>query len=182
MTPIDQSHRETPDQLRKIAYHEAGHAIAAFALGFLIERAVIDHLPSSEDESDGRTRHFVRWSDEAVTDDIALRHAEDRALVAFAGDAAEIYLIGARPEGEWNDHGRDYMVAMAAAWKFFPENRLRHAFLEKMEDRAHAFVREPLRWHQIQTLSAALLERHEMTGIEVVDLLNHAASTFAPPT
>ena len=181
MATIDPSNRETSDKLRRIAYHEAGHAVAAFVLGHSISCMVIDNEAFSRDESGDQTRHFVQWSDEVLTDEMELRHAEDRALFAFAGDAADMHLVGDRPAGESFDHGRDYWLAMVAAWKFFPENRQRHAFLEEMEICAHAFVSEPLRWHQIQTLADALLDRHEMTGKEVVDLLNHAAATFEPP-
>jgi hypothetical protein len=111
-------------------------------------------------------------------DDNDLSHAKAQALFAFAGDAAEMRLLGGRPEGEVFDHGRDYSLAITAIWRIFPENRQRHAFLEEMEDRAHTFVGEPLRWHQIQALAHALLDRQEMTGIEVAELLKHATATF----
>ncbi len=92
-----------------------------------------------------------------------------------------MHLLGSRPAGEIFDHGPDYSLALEAAWNFFPENHQRHDFLEEMENRAHAFVREPLRWHQIQALAAALLDWHDITGADVIELLHHAAETFEPP-
>ncbi len=181
MAPIDPSSRESPEKLRRIAFHEAGHTVAAFVLDHTFTRVVIDREPSPLDESDDQPRHCVDWSDGLLLDEMELHHAEARALFAFAGDAAEMHLVGGRPAGEIFDHGVDYSLAFTAAWKFFPENRQRHAFLEEMEDRAHAFVSEPLRWHQIQTLAAALLDQHDLTRAEVVGLLNHATKTFEPP-
>ena len=89
-----------------------------------------------------------------------------------------MHLLGSRPEGEIFDHGADYWSAHTAAWNLFAENHQRHAFLEEVEKQAHAFVRKPLRWHQIQTLADALLKQNEMTVMEVASLLNHAAETF----
>jgi hypothetical protein len=116
-----------------------------------------------------------------MPEEMELPHAEARAIFAFAGDAAEMYLLGSRPAGEIFAHSADYSLASTGAWKFSAENHQRHAFLEEMEGRAHAFVSEPSRWHQIQTLAAALLDRHEMTGAQVAELLNHAAETYEPP-
>jgi len=109
-----------------------------------------------------------------LLEEMELHHAEARALFAFAGDAAEMHLLGGRPDGEIFDHGADYSIAFHAAWKFFPENRQRYSFLDEMEDRAHAFVSEPLRWHQIQTIAAALLERHA-EGCQTLFLVSHSA-------
>jgi hypothetical protein len=41
---------------------------------------------------------------------------------------------------------------------------------------------ELLRWHQMRTLAAALFNRRDMTGREVVELLHHATETFDSPT
>jgi hypothetical protein len=176
MAADDPSRRDNSDKLRQIAFHEAGHAVAAFVIGYSIAGVVIDREPSPGDEAS--TRHFVELSDMLPVEQMEKSDAENRALFAFAGDAAAMYLMGCRPAGESFDHGCDYWLATAAAWRFFSENRERHAFLEATEDRAHAFVREPLRWHQIQTLAASLLERRDLFGHQVVELLNHAIQTF----
>ncbi len=178
VTPLNQ---ETSNELLRFAYHEAGHAVAAFALGHVIECVVIDYDGPPREESGDHPRHFIRWSDEMLVEEMELPHAEARCLFAFAGDAAEMHLIGCRPAGERFDHGRDYWLAMAAAWYLFPENTLRHEFLNKLEQRAHAFVREPLRWKQIQTLASTLIDRREMTGTEVIELLKSTSATFDPP-
>lgn len=178
MTTLTQ---DTSNQLLRFAYHEAGHAVAAFLLGHVIECIVIDYDGPARDESGDHPRHFIRWSDEMLVEDMELPHAEARCLFAFAGDAAEMHLIGRRPPEERFDHGRDYWLAMAAAWHQYPENNLRHEFLDKMEQRAHAFVREPLHWQQIQTLASTLIVRREMTGTEVTELLKSTAATFQKP-
>jgi hypothetical protein len=180
MAIVDPSSREDSDKLRRIAYHEAGHTVAAFVFGYSIAGVVIDREPTPGNKADRQARHFVELSHMMPVDEMEKTDAENRAVFAFAGDAAAMHLTGSRPAGELFDHGCDYWVAMSAAWKFFPENRERHAFLEAMEDRAHTFVKEPLRWHQIQTLAAALLERRDMFGHQVVELLKHAVQTFEP--
>ena len=57
---------------------------------------MIDREPSPLDESGGQPRHFVEWSDGMPLDEMELHYAEDRALFAFAGDAAEMHLVGGR--------------------------------------------------------------------------------------
>ena len=106
MTTIDPSSRESPEKLRRIAFHEAGHTVAAFVLEHPITRAVIDREPSPLDESGGQPRHFVEWSDGMPLDEMELHYAEDRALFAFAGDAAEMHLVGGRMVKFFNDPTR----------------------------------------------------------------------------
>jgi len=159
------------DMLRRIAYHEAGHVVAAIVLGHEVEQVVVDPGNPTGAKEGEHPCHFVMWTDGVFSEDMTRPLAENRALFAFAGDAAEMYLIGGRPAGELFEHGQDYGRAFSGAARIFPENRERHAFLDQMEDRARAFVREPLRWRQIQAVAEALLEQHKLTGAEAAELM-----------
>jgi hypothetical protein len=168
---------ETPadGKLRRIAYHEAGHAVAAIVFGHQFDEVLIDpEEPTAGREGKG-SGHIANWTDGVLDRDVTMPVAENRALFAFAGDAADMYLIGGRPPGETFDHGGDYWCALSGTERVFPENRERHSFLDRMEDRAREFVREPLRWRQIQALAEALLVRHRLSGTEAAELVASVA-------
>lgn len=177
MSETDSPVGRNQEKLRRIAYHEAGHVVAAIVVGDHVESVQIDPA-ALEGETCGKPNpHSTTWQGRLCLADMELPDAEDRALFAFAGDAAEMHLIGGRPVGEVFNNGPDYWTAMKACWKFFPENPQRHHFLDEMEERAQTFVREPLRWLQITTIAEALLERHRLTSSEIDLLLLHATDT-----
>ena len=169
------SETQGDDMLRRIAYHEAGHVVAAVILEHQFDYVVIDPESPVVPKTGDRTPHNLMWTDGVLDEELTLPLAENRALFAFAGDAADMHLIGGRPPGETFDHGADYSCAHSGAWRIFPENRERHAFLDRMEDRAREFVREPLRWRQIQAVAEALLVRHRLSGTEAAELVASVA-------
>jgi hypothetical protein len=173
MANVDASGTRAEDMLRRIAYHEAGHVVVAIVLGHEVEQVVVDPGNPTGAKEGEDPNHFVTWTDGVLSEDITRPLAENRAIFAFAGDAAEMCLIGGRPAGEFFQHGPDYGCAFSGAARIFPENRERHAFLDEMEDRARAFVRDPVRWRQIRAVAEALLERHKLTGAEAAALMAH---------
>jgi hypothetical protein len=175
---VDSSTSEThgDDMLQRIAYHEAGHAVAALVLGHQFDEVVIDPESPVAPKTGDRTPHGLeQWTDGVLIEEMTLPLAENRALFAFAGDAADMHLLGSRPSGEMFDHGSDYCCAFSGTVRMFSENRERHAFLDRMEDRARAFVREPLRWRQIQAVAEALLTRHKLSRTEAAELVARVA-------
>lgn len=175
MADSNTSETHGDDMLRRIAYHEAGHVVAAVVLGHQFDYVVIDPESPVAPKTGDRTPHNLMWTDGVLDEEMTLPLAENRALFAFAGDAADMHLIGGRPPGEMFDHGGDYCEAFRGAVRMFPENRERHAFLDRMEDRARAFVREPLRWRQIQAVAEALLTRHKLSGTEAAEIIARVA-------
>jgi hypothetical protein len=175
MAHCNASEKHGDDMLRRIAYHEAGHVVVAVVLGHQFDYVVIDPESPVAPKTSDSTPHNLMWTDGVLEEEMTLPLAENRALFAFAGDAADMHLIGGRPPGETFDHGADYYCALSGVLRIFPENRERHAFLDRMEDHAREFVREPLRWRQIQAVAEALLERHRLSGTEAAELVASVA-------
>lgn len=92
----------TPDQLRRISVHEAGHAVAAFAVGRHVEHITTirqaDGLGSASIERPGRAATRSRL--------------EDHAIISLAGRNAEILVLGEACDGSRADlHEASRVVA-----------------------------------------------------------------------
>jgi hypothetical protein len=170
------SETQGADMLRRIAHHEAGHVVATIVLEQQFDYVVIDpDNPVMPKTGDKATHYLENWTDGVPATEMTLPLAENRALHAFAGDAADMHLIGGRPPGETFLHSEDYYLALTGVLWIFPENRERHAFLNRMEDSAREFVQEPLRWRQIQAIAEALLTRHKLSRTEAAEIMARVA-------
>src|SRR3954453_13327501 len=111
---------EIPGKLQRIAFHEAGHTVAAIVLEYLIKDVKIDPESLGGGKPSERSSHCISWADGIAPMD--LQRARNRALFAFAGDAAEMFLLGGRPLGERFTHFKDYRDAFVAVAEVIPEN------------------------------------------------------------
>jgi hypothetical protein len=145
-------------------YHEAGHAVAAIALGIGLQRvsAVGDR------ETLGRIELTQGWPHhrpEFHPDNPSHRGiAEDWILLALAGEYADSYRRGLDPDPFSRSAEWDFGHALELAGWLYPDTVDREAFLKRMKDRARHFVTEPLRWRQISAVAARLTETNELEG------------------
>ena len=121
-----------------VAYHEAGHAIVALALGSKVRSVSI--APSL-------TRCAHR------------RGTPHNAIVALAGNLAEQRGC----PGSNFDAFVDLRCALDVAESLQPADPL--ALLQKFLDQADELLDE--RWGQVETIAAALLQRQRLTGDEI---------------
>jgi Peptidase family M41 len=175
-------------QLTAIAYHEAGHAVIAWALELsprLMEASIVPNdvagtlghvrlgkLPRVSDVkrgADGRSHRYWRAFDpDSDAPELVRRRLEPEIVVCCAGVIAEQRFRGRRHN--W----RGAAVDLAAASDFAEystssaqQARLYSAYLWQVaKDLLDRW------WPSVETLAEALLERRTMNGRDVIDLLD----------
>ena len=148
------------DQLT--AFHEAGHAFAAFYLGAKVKSVSID-----PDWDDGPQRYgdtVVLWSKRKFTD---REMAEKSAMVALAGPVAEM-IFTEQPfhpayVAEWQN---DWLMALQAM-QHISEPQRRLASLEQTTLELYQVFREDHHWAAIGAIADHLLA-HETLDWEML--------------
>ena len=158
----------TNKMLESIAYHEAGHAIAARRVGCGIKKVSI--VP--DEESEGRVTHrpyFTGIQPDWDESPRVQRRLENMALVCFAGPAAQRKFNphGYRHRDAWGDHHQ----AMLVLGYMVGNDEELEAYLRLVEVRATNFVRNDHTWTEIEAVAAALLERKVLTGKATRELI-----------
>jgi ATP-dependent Zn protease len=141
---------ETPEYDEVAAYHEAGHAVVALALGRAVHGVSI--LPDRENAGLCEFRKPVfRPSEDWL---------EREILIALAGLAAEARFTGAYA---WDGAARDVQYAHSLAVQRAGERRaerLERRLLSKVE---HLLAR-PEHWRAVELIAAELMRRGEISG------------------
>lgn len=124
------------------AYHEAGHAVAAIALGTPVKRASLDRVTT-----------WVRPGCE--------RAQRNEAIIALAGPLAE---------DRYQSYSLNEQAALSGSvWRTDLDNALRRLrpadSLGLAVREARGLVRQ--NWTSIEVLAAALLDRKALTGDEI---------------
>lgn len=139
------------------AYHEAGHAVIAMALGRSVQRVSVlpklDTLGRCEFQK-GRTRPSEDWLEREI-------------LISLAGLAAE-----ARHTGQyaWEGAARDLQVVKRLATQRAGERhveRLQKRLLSKVEH----MLAQPETWRAVQLIAAELLRVETISGRAAVHLM-----------
>ncbi len=150
--------------LESLAYHEAGHAVAAFHHNVRAKKLSI--LP--EPGSSGRLTYHPYFSGihpEGDTSPRVQRRLENMALVCCAGPAAE-RRFNAR--GYRTYHGKgDWQYAIDLLSHLSGDDEILSAYFNLIDLQARKFVHLPWVWSCIEDLAAALLEHKELTGKQV---------------
>jgi hypothetical protein len=162
--------------LQSTAYHEAGHAIARFALGRRIDRVSI--LPDADSLGHVRgqvlpSHLFAKGGD---ISDVPTKTVEDQIVILLAGPLAE-----KRFTGRWNRVGAssDYEGASTVAVSTHGDDDVRDAFIRYLEAVGKALI--DVHWYLVEALAAALLERETLSGVQVHRVIR-AAIAEADPT
>jgi ATP-dependent Zn protease len=137
--------------LEATAYHEAGHAVAALALGRPVDRISI--LANTAELGRCAFRKAVfRPSEDWL---------ENEILIALGGIAAE-----ARHTGEyaWDGAGRDHRHAFALALQRAGDARKAERLIRRLLAKAEHLLAREVNWRTVQRLAAELLRRGEVSG------------------
>lgn len=162
------------NQLWATAYHEAGHAVAAVHLGVGIGRLGVSIVPSDGAAGTCHTNKTFSGSPDAHTTDRMRLGAEKRAIILFAGPAAQRKY---RSSSVRNYHGHsDRHGAVDLMNCFVGSNRELEAYINWLRIRAEQLVAIPFAWKTIEAVAAALFERKHLTAQEVKNI--HLACLF----
>jgi hypothetical protein len=165
------------------AYHEAGHAVAAWWLGHPPKQVTI----APGDGYEGRAQHASpfrnmssdvspAWTDPESVEGVRMMRRFDHAIIiTLAGPLAQkrhnprshwrFGATGSRA-GEHVSHGSDYQQVSDLIFRVYEgADKVADAYWRYMEARAEALV-ERL-WPRIERLARVLLERETLTGREI---------------
>ena len=143
---------------RAIAYHEAGHAVAAFALDIPVLYATI--VPDGENEG------HVQFADQEVS-------VQDVATVALAGPAAQEH--GQRRKGpNASDYLTDVMNALACLREVLPEGEATR-WGRYLEQRAKDIVTSEAYWPAVEAVAKELVQHRKLTGKQVDECIKNSA-------
>jgi hypothetical protein len=135
---IIQVEKNPMTDVKAIAFHEAGHAVVALALGSKVRVVEIGPRPHAH---------------------CAHRTETNKAITALAGDLAE---QRACPWSPW-DAEVDFRVACDTAEHLAPAAPAEA--LERFLDQARALLDR--HWREVEAVAAALLGRGKLTGKEI---------------
>ncbi len=151
------------------AYHEAGHAVAAWLLHLGLRRKGISII--RDEDSDGRTHlvHPMRNSKPEIdrSDRNRIR-AERYAVVVLAGREAQRRHRGSnvRPY----HHQNDYQNAAELIQYFVASHEELEAHLRLLQVRAKNLFENDEIWRCTQAVAIAVLDKKQLSGSEVAEI------------
>jgi Peptidase family M41 len=154
-------------RLRSTAYHEAGHAMAAFVQGIRFRYVTI--IPDSDNWG-----HFQKFSSRLSeegwydTSPLVRDRLERHIVVGLAGREAQ-RLITRR-----YDHrgaSSDYRNALNLVVHLVGSSEEANAYFRWLQVRAHKLVSAPFRRPLLDALAVALLERQTIDGKEAATIM-----------
>jgi hypothetical protein len=149
------------------AYHEAGHAVAAWKLGYRSISASIVAV----DDSVGEVRHENPYGNNARYDgsELGRLRIERAIIIRLAGPIAQKRY---RPTSwrRWQG-GADYAVAADLALQVWDSGEIASAFLKWLDLRAKALVEQ--NWPAVERLANALLQKRGAVNEDEIALLMH---------
>jgi hypothetical protein len=162
--------RKTEQQLWAVAYHEAGHVVAALAYRRGIRRQGATIVPDAEGAvgSVSMLKHIPGDpSVDAHTGKMRLR-IEEVVLVSLAGGAAQ---RKHRPSSVRSYRARsDYDSAADLLIRIVGDVRELEAYFRWLMVRAENFVANPIHWLQIEAVAKALMERKTIGAKELREI------------
>ncbi len=151
--------------LESTAYHEAGHAVAAWKLGVRTKKLSI--VPDAADGSLGSHQHspyFTGINLEFDDSPRAQRRVENIAIVCCVGAHSQRRF---HPRGFRNYHAEaDWHRAISLLSYLAGDNEVLEAYFKLIDLQAKKFVQSQANWCAIEGVAEALLERHALTGAE----------------
>jgi hypothetical protein len=136
----------------RVAYHEAGHALAAWKLGIRFTEVSI--LPVAHQGDIARGLKLIE---------------QERGTTAMHTAAAVFLLAGQCGQMRW-DPNTDHVGCDEDRSEAGSHANALLVQVKKFEDLADELVRTD--WERLQALAAALLDRQTMSGVDAVSILD----------
>jgi ATP-dependent Zn protease len=149
------------------AYHEAGHAVAAFFLHLSIGRKGVTIIPDKINNSLGSAHVLAQLRENPELSDSPRTHVriEDYAVMGLAGDVAEKKF---HPRRRFGGH-RDLNDAANLLSYISGSNEVVQARMNVAIRCARDLVN--CRWKEITAVATDLLEKKTLTGREVKEII-----------
>ena len=152
------------------AFHEAGHAVAAYHAQVRFRRIAIGKNAAKD----------LGWLDlwltpQATADgvvDLRSEHAIERSIIVLlAGSQAERMALG---RAKYLGSGLDFFEAVRYAGYLCRTRREMSAYLRWMQLRVRALVESPSWRHPIEALATCMIERRELGAREARGIIRRA--------
>lgn len=155
------------------AFHEAGHAVAAYHVGVRFRRIAIGKNTATE------LGWLELWlTPQAAADgivDVRTEHAIERSvIVLLAGSQAERMALG---RAKYLGSGLDFFEAVRYAGYLCRTRAAMSAYLRWMQLRVRALVESPSWRRPIEALATCLLQRREVAAREARSIIRRAIAT-----
>lgn len=156
--------KRTPAQLRRTAYHEAGHAVAAIHFGYPFERVWLNPTAEDEDTPAGKLLGAPSRYD-PLTEENRL-WGEQEISIHLAGPVANAMFIGRvdRKRG-----GTDFTWAFFLCRQRFPDESWNeiHALLNAFLACTISLLSDARVWSAVGAIAEILVSNHEISFDEV---------------
>jgi hypothetical protein len=163
--------RRKPSRDLVVAYHEAGHAVAAYALGVKVLSVSID----DREDSAGRLTHSARIGGDpstSPTTDKMKCNAERQVIVILAGLESQrrhrpSSVPSYRKSAAYNI-AADEHVAVGLLHHFVGDTKEIELWLPLLQYRARVLIENPAWWFVIEGLARVLITKRTLSGKEMV--------------
>jgi hypothetical protein len=164
--------RSKPGTLKAIAYHEAGHAMAAWYLEIPFGKGkhALSIVPEGTTQGHFLSKYILRGRSIHVSTTGADRLKMERVVVVLlAGMVAQRRY---RPSSVRSWHGSgDFSSAVNLMSYFAGNDRETAAYLKLLMIRAELTLERPGSWECVDALAAALLDRKILSAKEAVETI-----------
>jgi hypothetical protein len=158
-------------QLSTTAYHEAGHAVADWKLGFKIRQVTIVPKGGAAGSVTGLKTLRISYGGGVKGESIGRYH--DRRTACRRGSTASIQAA----RRQKYQLASDYTAAANFLLSLHGEEKERDCAVKYLRARTRNFINNTINWRIIEDLAKALLERRTLTGEEVNDVLRASQRT-----
>ncbi len=162
-----------PSKLERTAYHEAGHAVAAYDQRRRISRVSI--IPDSEEGTLGHCSYSQFWKgfDPELNYNSKTRpRIETLIICSLAGHAAEAKHSG---RNNWVGSKADRLNALdMALYIASGGGKELQYYWNWMWERTKGLLPKPFYWDAIEALAAELLQRREIGGQKARNIIHEA--------
>ena len=161
------------DELERVAYHEAGHAVACVEFEVPMDRVTI----VAADGNLGHVEHdFRRMFEDVEGIDDERQRSEALAIIALAGAATEANRAGNDRDVNWDDeqYRPDVVQASRMLDSFSDHDDEFRAYFKYIAERTKSLVARPQFIAGVDALIEALMGRRELSGEEAANLVRAA--------
>lgn len=161
-----------PTKLERTAYHEAGHAVAAYSL----RRKIIEVSIVPEPGLLGRVTHTLLkdFHPDYDTRLSTLRKGEKEITFSLAGIIAQKRLTGRR---DWTLGHIDITDALGIASNLMGDDKEAQRYVNKLWHKTEKLIYAPPRWAAVKALAAELLRCRKMSGRKARRIMFQAIRT-----